>query len=354
MTDGIPPIRECCRLADDELSAIIVPVLRRDLPLLLPVPPVRDDERWAECTVLLGLWRRCWEHGMHELLTIVALQVLFKDRNILSIEIFLSQGPLERLLHPPIFQPRSPVYWRIYLEVLRVLLWAHRRSLTPTEPGNRLSCDTLRGPIVGWLLGTAQEEAAALAGLANDPAREEVIRILVTFIHQLYLEAPNLITSTEPYDLRLLPWMIEFAPSTHVLMEKLPERLRALTALDPFLLRTAALLAIKYPIPASLGLCQVIADKCHEFGGSGSAATTLSDVLHCLRIALLVMTAFPSLMPRLAPLLVQWNTRWTQDESFRQASQAAISTIAAITAAVNAPIYRRPALPELVNRILKE
>lgn len=137
-------------------------------------------------------------------------------------------------------------------------------------------------------------------------------------------------------------------------MEKLPERLRALSSLDFFLLRTAALLAIKYPIPASLGLCQVIADKCHEFGGSESTATTLADALHCLKIVLLVMVAFPSLMPRLAPLLVQWNARWGQEESFKQASQSAISSIAAITAAVNAPIYRRPSLPELVYSVLKE
>lgn len=124
-------------------------------------------------------------------------------------------------------------------------------------------------------------------------------------------------------------------------MERLPEKLQSLPSVDPFLMKLAALLAIKYPIPASLSFCELLIQRFQ-----GLECDQVSDAIQCLDIAVLAMTAFPSLMTKVAPLLVKWTSQWAQEESFKIASQAAIASITAITSAVNSPIYQRPPLLE--------
>lgn len=184
-------------------QASIVPLLRTSLPTLHSHS--RDEQ-----DILLTLWLECVHEGMdsNDLLSLVAAQSLLQDRALIMDHLPCS------LLQAEIIQHCSIPFWRIYLHVLLKATWAlrrrvHKEASTIVYPDSRHFAkveDTL-SKVVQFLWN----EAPKCTGDSQ--------RLVITFVHQLYLEFPNLIGKTfllaSSYD--LIPWIVEYAPSTRII-----------------------------------------------------------------------------------------------------------------------------------------
>lgn len=119
-------------------------------------------------------------------------------------------------------------------------------------------------------------------------------------------------------------------------METVQGDIQALREPNFFKLKLGGNLALKYPLPKTLELCEVILEKCEVFG-----ALLVEDALECLEVTLLVLRAFPILMSKVAPLLVQWSNKYNGNSAFTSATVMAAGLIGEINSAVRAPIYRK-------------
>lgn len=158
------------------------------IPLLRSTLPVLDDEEERAREHLWSLWHTCVtsSQGMAELVSLVALQALLSNKGIkleaAVLPLFLEIVPLLNNL----------VYMRIYLHVLQRLIFLDRSS-------------SHRKQVVLHCLK-----------LATSTTTMAVKRNLITLVHQIFLETPQLIipcslSLTQP---KLVPWLIEYAPST--------------------------------------------------------------------------------------------------------------------------------------------
>lgn len=318
----------------EERQEAIVPILRTHLPRL-------ETLSEEEGEMVLSLWLECLEEGMdcNDLLTLVAAQSLLQDRTLT-----MEQLP-EPLLSPRIIRHSLVPFWRIYLHILLKAVWARRRQLDKEAartiyPDSRQAAgfEEALSHLVKFLL----EEAVVCAGTAR--------RLVITLVHQLYLEAPSLIPKTCPHVPRdLVPWIVEYAPSTRtprplgpadsvdVLIDRLIVEIPLMETLDASRLNLAVHLATKYPLPKTLNLCLAILERLQAF-----AALTVEQAIASLELCILCLRAFPAVMSQVSPLLAKWAAAFGSDPQFTAATVAAASQITQLTAAVNAPIYHRP------------
>ncbi|PJF19145.1 hypothetical protein PSACC_01048 [Paramicrosporidium saccamoebae] len=279
------PLVEYALLDPDSRQEWVVPVLREYLPQIGSLP---------EAEVVWGLWLEGLWTGMDDVLTAVALQALLQDRTA-----SLSLDP-KRLMQANLIQ-KGIVFWRIYLHLLQ-----------------RVIASIDKFDVITFLFPYAEDL--------------DCRRIIISFIHQLFLENASLIKRfhSSPYPVEMVPWMVEYAPST------LPAQITAAQALDLFRAHLGVNLALKYPLPATQDLCQRIINHCQKYG-----ASTVSDAKESLKIMVLALKAFPNLMPMVAPVLATWTGMFGAEPEFVAATLTAAQQIAQITALVQLPIYRK-------------
>lgn len=121
-----------------------------------------------------------------------------------------------------------------------------------------------------------------------------------------------------------------------MLLDKLILEIPLMKTFDGIVLQFAVHLAIKYPLLKTQDLCTFILHRLQSFNHltSDQAPIALDIAVNCL-------CAFPTLMPLVVPLLGKWSAEFSGDPAFAAVIVSAASHIGQITAAVNAPIYRR-------------
>lgn len=308
----------------DDQSAI-VPLLRQYLPGISSLTEEDSQKLW-------GMWVICLEGGMEDILISVAAQVILKNRNVSIDEIATD---LSIILQSELIKVDFLIFWRIYLRILQHVIWSFRQQArealrnipNPNSSSVQENLLTKERQIVTFLLFHATN--------CQDSACK---RVIVSFIHQLFLENIPMIHKLHRtgYPLELIPWILEYAPSTHVLLDGIHPEIANLSQFDPFKLYLAATLALKYPLPKTLELCNLIVEKCQIFGQVDAIIAA-----QCLDIAILVLKAFPSLMSLVAPLMVTWQSQFGSDPEFVAATFRAAKAISSVNDAVRNPIYRK-------------
>ena len=301
-----------------------VTVLRQYLPQVSKLCEADQEKLW-------GMWVSGIEEGMEDVLLTVAAQALLNDRST-SLDKIASN--LSSAIDRDLLQGECVVLWRIYLSVLQQVIWAARQQVrealrsTP-HPDSSLpeGAEKSEMDVASFLL----EQAGSVQGAS-------VKRIIITFLHQLFLENAQLIhrLHRRTYAVSLIPWMLEYAPSTHILLDAMPAAVSDLVSFDSFVLHLAAYLSLKYPLPRTLELCTKIIEKVQQF-----EQVQASQATEGLEIVLITLRAFPSLMTTVAPLLVSWQGRFGGDGGFAAATVRAATSIGEINAAVQHPIYRK-------------
>lgn len=163
----------------------LIPLLRKNLTTLNGATEEEQHTLWT-------LWYNCVHSGVAEadLVSLVALRSLLDDQ---SAKLELSS--LTPLLQIKL-QLNSLVYMRIYLHVLSRLF-----ALPHSHPKQE------------------QEAIQALFLSAIETESHAIRRHLFTFVHQIFLEDANLIVpcSLSIPNVSLIPWLVEYAPSTRKL-----------------------------------------------------------------------------------------------------------------------------------------
>lgn len=311
----------------EERRGLLVPSLRERLMS----HDYGGDEREAES--LLTLWLEGIEGGMESILVLVTLQTISGERGA-QWEDFMTPQSLRGLLHKlgPA-QIDSSIFVRILLFCLTRLVWRVRRHWTETAqaagpyPDLAILAQSGEGE---WML--VQE----ILSLAERTHRVPCRRQLLTFVHQLFLENSTLIKRL--YGERCLteelgPWAVEMVPSLYVLIDQVLEDVRKTSSYDSWLLRLGAQLALKYPMPRTLELCALILERCRQYGDAAPGSS--------LRVTVLALEAFPTLMEAAMEYLVVWRQRYAEDLELRPISQEAARQIVAINERVKLPIYSR-------------
>ena len=143
-------------------------------------------------------------------------------------------------------------------------------------------------------------------------------------IHTLALEWPKALvtihTEQSPYDIQLVPFMVEHVPSMQILLDKLD-------VTKTFNMTILACLACKHPSPKTFEAVKFMFTR--QIAGM-TAAGFNADMIHIVR---LIVTAFPVLVESLltAPCMAAIN----------QVGGSLSEDIERITAALSRPIYRK-------------
>lgn len=286
-----------------------------------------------ESESLLTMWLEGIRGGMESVLVLVILQTVSGERGA-QWEDFMTPERLSGLLQrlgPA--QIDSAAFLRIFLFCLMRLLWRARRYWVEVAqsagpyPDKAIMARSVEGE---WEL---IRETLSLVGRTN---KVDCRRHLLTFAHQIFLENSTLIKRL--YEERCLteelcPWAVEMIPSLYVLFELVLEDVRNMSSYDSWLLVLAANLALKYPLPRALDLCVLILERCRQHGDSFPSSG--------LRVVILALEAFPTLMESAVSLLVTWGQRHAGDAEFKAVSQEAARQIVAINERVKRPIYHR-------------
>lgn len=318
-------LHELARLDVDQRQEEIVPILREYLPKL--------GLLGEEAEIIMGMWTECLWEGMVDICTQVALQTFLDDRSITLNAI--CEKPTQ-LLRDDIIQGDSKVFWRIYLHILQRAIWGHRRI----QP--RLNNDPFEIDFINFIFKYAHTSK-------DDDCR----RIIISFIHQLFLENVILIKNfhTTAYPIEMIPWMVEFAPSTRtinwrnlyycvdVLLESLPASINSSDTFQPFKCILGVTLCNKYPLQSSQELCKSIIGHCERFGEASANVAT-----ECVTIIVEALRAFPTLMADAAPILARWSVTFADDPEFNKTTLGAATQLAEITVAVQLPIYQRASI----------
>lgn len=198
-------LREYRSLDIDSKQGVIVSMLRECLLITNMIVP--EDE------ILLGMWLECLGVGMDDLLTIVAAQTILSERSLSSMEELVVEPG--KLLNSSLLlqQKDSLVFMRIYLHVLRRVIWSSKKRHTTLANASGPYPDL---NILAAFVQVEKSIVKFLLRLIPECYNQKCKRIIVSFIHQMFLENSSLIkfTHTEGYPVQLIPWLVEYAPST--------------------------------------------------------------------------------------------------------------------------------------------
>lgn len=312
---------------EEERRGALIPLLRENLMSESYVNDTRESES------LLTMWLEGIGGGMEFVLISVILQTVSGERGA-QWEDFVTPERLRGLLQSlgPA-QIDSTVFLRILLFCLMRLLWRARRHWVEIAQA--------AGPYpdMAIMARSGEAEWELVRGtlfLVGKTTKVECRRHLLTFVHQIFLENSTLIKRL--YRERCLteglcPWAVEMIPSLYILLESVLEDVRKMSSFDSWLLVLAANLALKYPLPRALELCTIILERCRQHGDSAPSSS--------LRVVILVLEAFPTLMESVMSLLVAWGQQHSRDPEFKAISQRAAHQIAVINERVKQPIYNR-------------
>ena len=309
-------MKEYLHLEKEEKEGIIISVIREHL---LSLCNMQEDEKEDFMT----LWLECAER-MGQLLVLVVLQTIVKKRNTTMTE--LANNVLEVLNSVPDECIECPVFLRIFLYAFIRLIWTARRK----TPSSHLNSDDVLEPF-------ELDGSMRLIKLVENCQSRFCKIMILTFLHQLLLENPSLIRQVyerRACSISLVPWLVEFVPSLHVLIDRILAEVKAEQEFDAYRLYFATYLAMKYPLPRTFDLCRSVLEHCDKYANPQS-------VVECLDIAILSLRAFPNLMESLVPILAKWTGLYSTDTRFMSASTKAAQTISEINSLVKQPIYSR-------------